>query len=330
MTSRRPPRDDPARTRLPAVVAAVALLAAACGGGGEGPRPGSPGAAGLSALPANFDLAVNSAQAFLVALFGPDHRAVAYGTATIAMSFLGPRGRPLRKPSPGPARTATFRPAAGQVPAPPDQTPQLLELTETAGVYATEPVTFADAGYWEAMVTVALAGRTHRVTAAFEVLDRHRVPAVGDLAPSTDNPVIGAAGVPAQALDSRAGSEAAIPDPDLHRASIAGALAAHRPLVVVISTPAFCESRLCGPVTDAVAAIAARHRDRVDFVHLEVYADGQDRRLNPAAAAWIDRDGADANEPWVFVVDGDGRITDRFDNVVNESQIDAAVQRILR
>ncbi|MFP5318199.1 MAG: hypothetical protein ACLGI2_07880 [Acidimicrobiia bacterium] len=316
-----------ARSRLSALAAAVAVLATACGGGDGGGAAGD--ARGYAALPANFDLAANSPQAFLVAVFGPEHRAVAYGTAAIALSFLGPPGRPLPEPRAGPVLSAVFQPAAGQPPAPADQRPRLLEVTETAGVYATEPVTFPDPGYWEATVTVAVAGRTRRMTAAFEVLDRHRVPAVGDAAPDTDNPTLGTPGVPPQALDSRAGSDGTVPDADLHRASIAGALAAHRPLVVVISTPAFCESRLCGPVTDAVAALAPRYRDQVDFVHLEVYADGQQRRLNPAAAAWIQRDGADGNEPWVFVVNRDGRITDRFDNVANEAQIDAALRRML-
>lgn len=322
-------RSSTLRVRTVATVVALTVLTSACGTGAT-PDSGSPDdAGGFSALPANFDLAVDSPQAFLVALAGPDRRAVAYGTAEVSLSYLGPVGRPLDRPRAWPARTAAFRPAAGASPGTAHSTPRLLRVSETVGVYATNPLRFTDAGYWQATVTVVVDGRSHRVTAAFEVLDRHRVPAVGERAPATPNPVIGAPGIPAQAIDSRATSDASIPDADLHRTSIAGALAAHRPLVIVISTPAFCESRLCGPVTDAVAAVAARYSEGMDFVHLEVFADGQSRRLNPAAAEWIRRNGADANEPWVFVVNADGVITHRFDNVVNEAQIDAAVRDTL-
>lgn len=97
----------------------------------------------------------------------------------------------------------------------------------------------------------------------------------------------------------------------------------------MIATPAFCESRTCGPVADATAAVAARHGDRMDFIHLEVYADAETRQIAPAAAEWIARPGADGNEPWVFVIDGDGIIRHRFDNILDEALIDAAVRDVL-
>lgn len=77
-----------------------------------------------------------------------------------------------------------------------------------------------------------------------------------------------------------------------------------------------------------MAAVAGRHGDRMAFVHLEVWADAYARRLNPAAAEWIARNGADGNEPWVFVIGADGIIRFRFDNVANEDQIEAAVQQV--
>lgn len=314
-----------------AVATAVALVATACSGGGGDGGAAAPAddTGGFSALPANFDLAVDSPQAFLIGIAGPEQRSVAYGTVDITLAYLGPVGEPLDDPRPGPTATAAFVPVAGTPPGPTAGGPQLLDgAADTIGVYGTEPLTFPDAGYWEATVRFTADGRDRTVTAAFEVLDRHRVPAVGDRTPATANPVAGAADIPPIAIDSRA-SDGVIPDPELHRVTIADALAAHRPLTVVITTPAFCESRLCGPVTDAVAAVAARHSDRMDFVHLEVYADADEQRINPAAAEWILRDGADGNEPWVFVINSDGIITHRFDNVANEAQVEAAVADVL-
>lgn len=313
-----------------AVAVAVALVATACSSGDDSSQPPrADESGGFSALPANFDLAVDSPQAFLISIAGPEQRSVAYGTVDVALAYLGPAGEPLDGPRPGPTATATFIPVADTQPGPTSGDPQVLDgAAETIGVYGTDPLTFPDAGYWEATVRFTTDGRDRTVTAAFEVLDRHRVPAVGDQAPATANPVAGAADTPPIAIDSRA-ADGVLPDPDLHRMTIADALAARRPLTVVITTPAFCESRLCGPVTDAVAAVAARHSDRMDFVHLEVYADVDEQRINPAAAEWILREGAEGNEPWVFVIDRNGIITHRFDNVANEQQIEAAVTDVL-
>lgn len=309
-----------------AVATLVAVVVSACAGGGRATsRPTAE--SGYSALAANFDLAANSAQPFLLGLAGPDRVWVGGGTIKIDFAFLGPAGRPLPAARPGPSTTASFWPLGGA-----DDVrvgPRLVGGVDTAGVYATEAIAFPHAGYWEATATFTIEGGTERVTAAFEVLDRHRVPAVGEPAPRTDHPVAGAVGIDPVTIDSRAGNGEPIPDPELHTTTIAAALAARRPLTVVIATPAFCESRMCGPVTDAVAAVATRHRDRMDFVHLEVFAEAGEQRLNPWTAEWIARPGAGGNEPWVFVVDADGIIRHRFDNVANEVIVEAAVRDVL-
>lgn len=312
------------------VIAVTLVAAAACGNGNDdGGAAPADNSGGFSAVPANFDLAVDSPQRFLIGLAGPQQRSVAYGTVDVSLAYLGPAGEPLDRPRPGPTATAAFIPIAGTPPGPTTGSPQLLDgARDTIGVYGTDLITFPDAGYWEATVRFSTAGEERTVTAAFEVLDRHRVPAVGDPAPATTHAVAGAPDVPSVAIDSRA-ADGTIPDPELHRVTIADALAAGRPLTVVITTPAFCESRLCGPVTDAVAAVAGRHRDRMDFVHLEVYADLDEQRISPAAAEWILRDGAEGNEPWVFVINRDGIIRHRFDNIANEDQIEAAVAEVL-
>jgi hypothetical protein len=101
--------------------------------------------------------------------------------------------------------------------------------------------------------------------------------------------------------------------------------------MVVVSTPTYCRSRFCGPVTDSVAELARRFGDRVAFVHLEVWEDFEAQKLNEAAAAWIAPPGAeDAREPWVFIVDGHGVVVERFDNVATDAELEAAVRRLLR
>jgi hypothetical protein len=280
-------------------------------------------------LAANFDVAAGSPQALLVGLIGPDRESIAYGTIRLALQYTGSASRPLARPRRGPVITAAFRPVSGSRAYAAVAGPRAVTASRAVGVYASAPVTLPDAGFWEMTATFSIGGRRHRATGAFEVLRRHRVPAEGDRAVASHNPVIGQAGVAPISIDSRASTLASIPDAQLHETTVADALAAHRPVTVVISTPAFCESRFCGPITDAVAAVAERHGNRMDFVHIEVWADYEARRMSPAAAEWIRRDGADGNEPWVFVIDGNGIVRHRFDNAANERVVEAAVDDVL-
>ncbi len=323
---------DHRRTLAPILVA-VALFVAACGTGGDN-RPDSsadstPGDARLAAFPGNFDLAVDSPQAFLLGLVGPEQASIAYGTIELAFAYTGTADRPLPDPRPGPTATASFLAVSGDKLDPDLPGPKAVSPSQARGVYATEPLTFPDPGFWEVTATIELDGTPVESTAAFEVLGDHQVPAVGDLAPRTTNSLAGDPATPAVAVDSRAQGDEPIPDPELHATTIAAALDQHRPVTVVISTPTYCTSRFCGPVTDTVSGLADRYGDRMDFVHLEVWTDFENQQISPAAAEWILRGNGDGNEPWVFVVDADGIISHRFDNVANEAVLDAAIQEVL-
>jgi len=173
-------------------------------------------------------------------------------------------------------------------------------------------------------------GQTQHTTAAFEVLARSDLPAVGDQAPRTRQPLAGDPDVDPKAIDSRAGDDRPIPDPELHDITIADAIAASRPVMVVVSTPTFCVSRFCGPITDSVQELALQYGDRMDFVHLEVWHDFEANVLNPAAAEWIaPTPDTDGGEPWVFVIDSAGVIIQRFDNVATDTDLLAAVDALI-
>lgn len=289
------------------------------------------GANGYSAQTASFDLAANSPQSFLLGLIGPAEESVAYGSVEISFSYSGPPKQPLPTPRAGPTTTARFMPVPGQSVDPATASPQLVAPSVSRGVYRTDPITFDAAGYWEATARFTIGGRKVAASSAFEVVAAHQVPFVGDPAPRTVQALDGDPGVPVIAIDSRAQDGAPIPDPELHSVTIASALDAKRPLMVVVSTPTYCTSRFCGPITEAVSRLAAKYRNRMDFVHLEIWADFTNKSLNPWVKDWIvPRDGGDGREPWVFVIDRSGIITQRFDNLASDADLEAAAQDAMR
>jgi peroxiredoxin len=49
--------------------------------------------------------------------------------------------------------------------------------------------------------------------------------------------------------------------------------------------------------------------------------------ISKAAADWLYRDN-ELNEPWVFVIGADGRITARFDNVVTRDELEPLLKAL--
>lgn len=319
------------RIRLVPLGLGLALVAVACSGGGDAPqRAGGVETGGqLVAAVASYDLAVGPPGRFIVGLFNPEKGNVGYGTVRMRFRYRGTGQGKSGDAGPwSPGVTGAFLPIPGSGPSEEPDGPALLDAAEGRGVYAAT-TGFDRAGFWEVEVSASLRGGGEpSATAAFEVLPRHRVPAVGEAAPASQNLTVDSTGTPPAAIDSRALGNAPVPDPELHRTTIAGAMAAHRPALVVFSTPTFCVSRFCGPVTDMVAELAGRYADRASFIHVEVWKDFEAKQLNDAAAEWLTRGGADGNEPWVFLIGADGRVAARWDNVATPAEIEPLLQQL--
>ncbi len=117
------------------------------------------------------------------------------------------------------------------------------------------------------------------------------------------------------------------PPDDMHRVSAAEALAAHRPFLLVFATPAFCRSRVCGPVLDLVLGLEPKFKDRIESIHVEPYNLEAVRagrfELGPAARAW-----GLPSEPWVFVVGSDGRVAAKLEGIFGPEELEAAVRKV--
>lgn len=190
------------------------------------------------------------------------------------------------------------------------------------GIYTVDRATFDEAGVWEARFDIAGAApdAPRTGTLAFQVKERTDAPALGALVPPSVNPT---ARDVADLADITTHDP---PVPALYELTVAEALERPRPLVVAFSTPAFCVTELCGPVTDIVAAVHERYGDRADFIHIEpwdleiVRTEGRLALTAPALEWGL------PTEPWVFVVSGEGRVLARFEGLVTEEELAAAVE----
>ena len=316
--------------RLVVILLLASLAFAACSGddgkAASDTTEDTTGAYGVQV--ASYDLAADAPQRFTVGVLGNDGGMVVGGSVQLSFRFLtrertpSPMARTRPRPRPDSPRlaTASRRRAA----------PNREKGNEGVGVYEANGVDFGKAGIWEVTVTGTVDGKPFAVPGSFEVAETTHVPNAGDTAPTTVNLLPGDPEAPAKAVDSRAEDNGTVPDPELHSVTVADAIGTGKPTLVVISTPVFCVSRFCGPITDTVSKIAGEYKDRANFVHIEVWRDFENAVLNKAAAEWIYPDpSTDGREPWVFLIDGHGTITQRWDNVANGASMRASLDRLL-
>ncbi len=191
--------------------------------------------------------------------------------------------------------------------------------------YSTR-ASFTEYGKWGIEAEVSRGGSAP-VTARsqFNVRAKGTSPQIGEAPPASRNPTLDDA--PIEQLTS----ERPTGDPDLYRLTIEEALQRPRPLMIVFSTPAFCQTRTCGPQLDAARALKDRYGARMDFIHVEVF-ERPDLLLqgigqptpSPVVLEW-----KLLTEPWVYVIGADGLVIDRFEGLAPESELERTVLRAL-
>jgi len=314
-------------------VAIVLVLVACSPAGSQVPTQaasptGSASGSQVIAEVATFQMVAGRPGRLLVALVSIDRRWLSFGSVTFSFAYLGDGSGSPPPSVPMEDATAAFLPIPGS----PDGAGLVPTLTFPAdghGVYKADSVTFPQAGYWQVVASGELDdGTAFSADAATEVLATPTVVSVGDVAPQSDNAVIGTAGVPNAAIDSRTASGEPIPDPELHATSIAAAVDAGHPALVVFSTPVYCVSQFCGPVTDLVEQLAADYGDRADFIHVEIYRDFQATQINQTVLDWLQVPSGDFREPWTFLIGADGRIAASWDTVVTRGEIEPLLRAL--
>lgn len=290
---------------------ALGLVAAACGRGSGGDAPktlndvidGRP--ASMQVLSAGFETFSGSPQRVVFGLRAQDGTFFQGGSGQV---WAG-RDRDERALGPFPL---VFR----------------GEGLDDRGVYVTE-MTFPTDGTWLVIVEATPGGGSEQLLgpATLAVGQRTNMPRVGDEAISVATPT----------FDDARGVDpicTLTPAPcSMHGISLDVALANEKPTALIIATPRFCTSALCGPEVEILDGISKDLGDRIDFVHIELLKDDSNETaerwannphpdlFSPGAAAWNI-----SEEPAIYLIDADATIVERivgpFDRVEAREKVE--------
>lgn len=117
---------------------------------------------------------------------------------------------------------------------------------------------------------------------------------------------------------------------DLHGRTVADALAAGAPFALLVATPAFCQTVICGPVLDVLLDVLPGVAG-VTALHAEVFSDPEDNPVPPTPDdfAPVVRDLGLAFEPVLYTVGADGVVRRRLDYIFGEVEIRQALEDLV-
>lgn len=175
------------------------------------------------------------------------------------------------------------------------------------------------AGYWGLGAVVTLAdGSQSQAQFTIQAMDKSNAPNIGDTPPASHNRTL------STEPDLAKLTSDVSPERGLYQMTVADALKSGKPTVVTFATPAYCTSRLCAPVVNSVKMVYQTYKDKINFIHIEVY-----KTFNPLVYADEMDQWHLQSEPWTFVIGADGKVAARFGGPVSPRELEQALQALL-
>ena len=185
-------------------------------------------------------------------------------------------------------------------------------------------VDFATVGRWNLILHIPSADGFTDVGIAVDIPLDTLAPSVGDAAPASASRTL--LDVP-NISDLSTGDE---PDPGLYIISLADAVDAAKPFVVVFASPGFCTNAFCGPQAEVLSEVRTLFGDQANYIHVDLYENPEQVRFGeePIETPLLEEWGLHTDE-WTFVVNADGIVVARFEAFAPLAEVEAALAAVL-
>ena len=110
-------------------------------------------------------------------------------------------------------------------------------------------------------------------------------------------------------------SSAETPNPAFYATSLDQSISSGKPTLLLFATPAFCQTRFCGPSYDIFNELYRHYNDDINFIHVEVFTGLPNPALNNYAVSPAMQEFGLESEPWVFLIDKNGTVLYRVEGL---------------
>lgn len=193
---------------------------------------------------------------------------------------------------------------------------------DQVGIY-TSVVDFDEAGRWGVELQLDTGKRKETIRPSFSVGTQSTTIPIGADAPRSVNRTVD------DVDDLSLIDSSATPSEEMHTETIAGAIDAGRPVLVLFAVPGYCTSQLCGPELEIMRKLYPQYRDRVSFIHVEPYEVPSSPNKTPDDLVQAARDFGLQSEPWFFVIDAEGKVSMKFEGPTSMQELVNALEEVV-
>ncbi|MFQ5419885.1 MAG: hypothetical protein ACE5FD_00485 [Anaerolineae bacterium] len=119
------------------------------------------------------------------------------------------------------------------------------------------------------------------------------------------------------------------PNAAFYEMTLREALANGKPTLFLLATPAFCQTRFCGPAYEIANDLYDSYSNQLNFVNVEVFIG----LPNPADTEWEQAPVMSAfglnTEPWLYLIDETGTVTYRVEGMFTAGEVATHIEALL-
>ncbi|HEY0280622.1 MAG TPA: hypothetical protein VGC32_20345 [Solirubrobacterales bacterium] len=232
----------------------------------------------------------------------------------------------VSKVKPG-AQKAWQRPAVGPFPAsieslatkPEFQGKTTTEAPNVASVVYAAQLPFPSEGEYKIVALIKEKGGLARKTlGSLHVGEFEKIPVTGQKAPSIQTPTAKSVDGDLAKISTR------VPPDTLNKVNYADVLG-KEPILLLFTTPKFCQSRVCGPAVDVAEQVQHEFEGKANFIHMEIYNDNDPSKgVRPQVRRFHL-----PTEPWLFAINREGVVGATIEGAFGTNLMRKTVERVI-
>jgi hypothetical protein len=226
------------------------------------------------------------------------------------------------------AKGGAFRaPAVGPFPArieslatePRFQGKTTTEAPGVANVVYSADIDFPGAGQYKPIALIKEKdGLAEKQLKSINVGEFAKIPRPGEKAPKIQTPTAASVGGDLAELSTR------VP-PDTQNKVNYAEVFGKEPILLLFTSPQFCQSRVCGPVVDVAEQAQHEFEGKANFIHMEIYNDNDPSKgVRPQV-----RQFHLPTEPWLFAINREGVVSAAIEGPFGTQLMDKTVEKVV-
>ncbi|MBS1895251.1 MAG: hypothetical protein JST59_28455 [Actinobacteria bacterium] len=192
------------------------------------------------------------------------------------------------------------------------------ENPDVANVVYSADLDFPGSGEYRPVALIKEKGGWAKVgLRSIKVGEFEKIPRPGAKAPSIQTPT-------ARELEDLAELSTRVPPDTQNKVNYEDVLG-KEPILLLFTTPQFCQSRVCGPVVDVAQEAQHRFEGKANFIHMEIYNDNDPANgVRPQVRKFHL-----PTEPWLFAINREGVVSATIEGGFGTELMDKTVEKVI-